>query len=234
MRPATRVRAERGSLRAAVSMFTILPVGGPETIGPALARRITLWLPAVGLLLALPAAGIVYGVEAGDDTVPRRLLGATLAIAALGLLTGGLHLDGLADTADGLGSRKPADQALGIMRRSDTGPMGVATLVFTVLVQITALASVAPGWQAAAALAAAVVTSRVAVVLASSAPAARSDGFGALIASTTNRTSRWLAATLLFVFAGAAGGGCRRHGAGCTWPRGGGRAACWRPPPCAG
>ena len=204
MRPATQTRTPARSWRAAVSTFTIIPVGGPETIRPELAKRIAYWLPAVGCLLALPAGGIVFGVEA-VDTVPRRLLAATLAIAALGLLTGGLHLDGLADTADGLGSRRPAGQALEVMRRSDTGPMGTAALVFIVLVQITALAAVAPAWLSAAALITAVVTSRVAVLLASGAPAARSEGFGALLTGTTTRGARWLACAALLAMVGAAG-----------------------------
>ena len=204
MRPATQRRVPARSWRAAVSTFTILPAGGPETIGPELARRIAYWLPAVGCLLALPAAGIVLGVEA-VDTVPRRLLAATLAIAALGLLSGGLHLDGLADTADGLGSRRPAGQALEVMRRSDTGPMGVAALMFIVLVQITALAAVTPAWLSAAALITGVVTSRVAVLLASGAPAARSDGFGALLTGTTTRRVRRLACAALLAVVGAVG-----------------------------
>ncbi|HEX2322862.1 MAG TPA: adenosylcobinamide-GDP ribazoletransferase [Streptosporangiaceae bacterium] len=185
-------------------MFTIIPVTGPETIGPALARRMTYWLPVVGGLLAVPAAGIVLGVEAAS-TVPRRLLAATLAIAVLGLLTGGLHLDGLADTADGLGSRRPAGQALEVMRRSDTGPMGVAALVFVVLVQIAALAAVTPRWLAAAALIAAAVTGRVGVLLASGAPAARSGGLGGLIAGTTSHRARWLESAALLAVVGAAG-----------------------------
>ncbi len=186
-------------------MFTVIPAGGPRTIGPDAAIRITMWLPAVGVMLAAPAAGIMLAVEAGGDSVPRRLLGATLAIAALALLTGGLHLDGLADTADGLGSRRPAQEALDIMRRSDTGPMGVAALALTLLVQVTSLASLQPGWLSAAALFTAVITGRVAVVLASGAPAARPGGFGALVAGTTRRGARWAAAVVLFGIVGAAG-----------------------------
>jgi adenosylcobinamide-GDP ribazoletransferase len=204
MRPPTLTRAPARSWLAAVSMFTIIPVTGPETIGPSLARRMTYWLPVVGGLLAVPAAGIVLGVEAAG-TVPRRLLAATLAIAVLGLLTGGLHLDGLADTADGLGSRRPAGQALDVMRRSDTGPMGVAALVFVVLVQIAALAAVTPRWLAAAALIAAVVTGRVGVLLASGAPAARSGGLGALIAGTTSHRARCLESAALLAVVGTAG-----------------------------
>jgi adenosylcobinamide-GDP ribazoletransferase len=191
------------SWRAAVSMFTVIPAGGPLTIGAQTASRITMWLPAVAALLAAPAAGIMLAVEAGGDSVPRRLLGATLAIAALALLTGGLHLDGLADTADGLGSRRPAKEALDIMRRSDTGPMGVAALTLTLLVQVTSLASLRPGWLSAAALSTAVITSRVAVLAGSGSPAARPGGFGALIAGTTTRGARWTAAVVLLAIVGA-------------------------------
>jgi len=207
MRLAARSRSgsRASSWRAAVSMFTIIPAGGPPAIDAETASRIAMWLPAVGILLAAPAAGIMLAVEAGGDSVPRRLLGATLAIAALALLTGGLHLDGLADTADGLGSRRPAQEALDIMRRSDTGPMGVAALTLTLLVQVTSLASLRPGWLAAAALCTAVITGRLAVLSASGSPAARPRGFGALIAGTTSAGARWTAVVVLLAIVGAAG-----------------------------
>jgi adenosylcobinamide-GDP ribazoletransferase len=85
------------------------------------------------------------------------------------------------------------------MRRSDIGPFGVAALIFTVLIQITALATVSPGWPAAAAMAAAAVTGRVAVVLATGpgSPAARPDGFGALVADGTTARARVATAALL-------------------------------------
>ena len=73
--------------------------------------------------------------------------------------------------------------------------------MFIVLVQITALAAVTPAWLSAAALITGVVTSRVAVLLASGAPAARSDGFGALLTgTTTRRVRRLVCAALLAVF----------------------------------
>jgi adenosylcobinamide-GDP ribazoletransferase len=198
------------TLRAAVSMFTIIPAGGPKTIRPETAAGIALWLPVVGCVLAAPAVGILLAVEAGGASATRRLLAATLAIAALALLTGGLHLDGLADTADGLGSRQPSREALEIMRRSDTGPMGVVAIIFTLLVQVTALASVRPAWLGAAALVTAVVTGRVAVLLGTRSAAARPDGFGALIAGVASRRARWAAAVMLLgtvgLSAAAAGG----------------------------
>jgi adenosylcobinamide-GDP ribazoletransferase len=142
------------------------------------------------VLLAVPAAAVLLAVEAGGHSGPRRLLAAALAIGVLALLTGGLHLDGLADTADGLGSRRPREEALAIMRRSDIGPFGVAALLFTVLVQIAALATVAPGWSD--------------VATGPGSPAARPDGFGALVAGATSARARVTAGAALVVVTAAA------------------------------
>jgi adenosylcobinamide-GDP ribazoletransferase len=119
-------------------------------------------------------------------------------------------LDGLADTADGLGSRRSPAAALGIMRRSDIGPMGVATLVLVLLMQVTAIAAIPRLPLAAAALALAEVTGRVSVVVATAAPAARPGGFGALVAGRTTALDRALAVGVLacvVVVAGLAAGG---------------------------
>jgi len=196
--------------RAALSLFTVIPVAGPAEIRKDTATRAILWLPALGCLLAAVAAAVLFAVEVGGHSAPRRLLAATLAVAVLALLTGGLHLDGLADTIDGLGSRRPRQEALDIMRRSDVGPLGVAALLFVVLLQITALATLAPGVPVTAALVVAVVTSRVVVILAAGSPAARPDGFGALIAGATTARGRVAVLAVLLaavIAAGAAWGG---------------------------
>lgn len=108
-----------------------------------MAGKAILWLPAVGMLLSVPAAAALLAVDLGGGAPLRRLLGAVLAVTVLGVLTCGQHLDGLADTADGLGSRRPRDAALEIMRCGDTGPLGVAALVLAVLFRVTALAALA-------------------------------------------------------------------------------------------
>ena len=187
------------ALRNSLSLFTVIPVQAIPGISKDEAARAMLWLPVVGALIAVPAAGVLLAVEAGGHSTPRDLLAAALAVAALAFLTGGLHLDGLADTADGLGSRRPRHEALAIMRRPDVGPFGVAALVLVLLVQVTALATVRPGWPGAAALTAAVVTGRVAVVLATGpgSPPARPDGFGALVAGSTSHLARITAGAAL-------------------------------------
>lgn len=112
------------------------------------------------------------------------LLAAVTSVATLAVATRALHLDGLADLADGLGSGRPADEALAIMRRSDTGPFAVVTLVLVLLAQV---AAVAQAWEVALAgpaLLIGCVTGRLALLW-SCRPkvrAARPDGLGALVA----------------------------------------------------
>lgn len=185
------------SLRTAVSLFTVIPVGRDAQLDEGEAAWAVLWMPVVGLLLGLAGAGVMLGVDAGGSGGARRLLGAALAVALVALLTGGLHLDGLADTADGLGSRRDAAGALAIMRRSDVGPMGVAALVLVLLIQVAALAAVPRVSMGAAAFVLAQVTGRVAVVVATGSPAARPGGFGALVAGQTTARARTLIVTTL-------------------------------------
>ena len=192
-------------MRTALSLFTVIPAGAGAELGEGDAVAAVRWLPAVGLLLGGLGAGVMLGVAVGGASGPRRLLGAALAVALLALLTGGLHLDGLADTADGLGSRRPAPQALDIMHRSDVGPMGVAALVLLLLIQVAALAAIPRTSLAAAALVLAAVTGRVAVVLATGSPAARPGGFGALVAGQTSAADRELTVALLGCAVAAAG-----------------------------
>ena len=103
----------------------MLPVRPPARVDRDVAGRAMLLAPLAGALLAVLAGGALWLL----DRVASPLLAATLAVGLLALLTRGMHLDGLADTADGLGSRRPADGALEVMRRGDVGPFGVVTLV---------------------------------------------------------------------------------------------------------
>src|SRR6202012_5273031 len=78
--------------------------------------------------------------DAGQLLQTGSLVAAVLAVGSLAVLSRGLHLDGLADLADGLGSRRPPAEAPALMRKSDNGPCGVVTLVLTLLIQVAALA----------------------------------------------------------------------------------------------
>ncbi|MFG2821101.1 adenosylcobinamide-GDP ribazoletransferase [Kitasatospora sp. NPDC048365] len=144
-------------------------------------------------MVVAPAVGVVLGaLAAGAGALPAwrggPLLGAVGAVAVLAALTRGLHLDGLADVADGLGSGKPAEDALRIMKQSDIGPFGVLTLLLVLLAQVAALAGEFAGSlrEGALAVLTAAVTARCALAWGClrSVPAARPGGLGAMVAST--------------------------------------------------
>jgi len=172
-------------LRLAATLLTVIPIRQKVyqiEVTRGVAGAAIAWSPLVGLVLGAVAAAVLYGAS----QVLGPLTGAVLAVAVLAALTRGLHLDGLADLADGLGSGRPAEQALEIMRNSDIGPFGVVTLMLTLLVQVAALAHAGPGRRGEAALIAAVVTGRLAIVWACrpGVPAARASGLGAMVAGT--------------------------------------------------
>ncbi|GAA3711942.1 adenosylcobinamide-GDP ribazoletransferase [Nonomuraea antimicrobica] len=169
-------------LRFAVGTLSVFPVRVERVDRQVAGRAMTL----------APFLGPVLGLVAGSPlllTGDRSLLGAALAVGLLALLTRGLHLDGLADLADGLGSGKPPGQALDIMKKSDIGPFGVMTLVLTLLVQVAALAE-AGFW----ALVTACLAGRLALTWAcrEGVAAARPDGLGAMVAGTVRRPAAWL------------------------------------------
>jgi len=170
-------------LRTAVAMFTSLPVPHAWHAANGV-RQAVAWLPllgaALGALAGLPTVLVL-------DRSGASLLAGVLGFATLAALTRGLHLDGLADTADGLGSRADAAGALDIMRRSDIGPFGVVTVVLVLLIDVSALASVGGDiWRQLVALVVAAATARLAVVHAClpAARSARPDGFGLLVAGS--------------------------------------------------
>ncbi len=123
-------------MREALAFLTIVPLkdrGRP---------------PGRGALLAFPLVGAMVGaVWAGIAWTASRLWGA-LAAASLALLadlviTGGLHLDALADVADGLASRKPPEETKAVMRDPAIGAVGAAALVGAMLIRFAFIASIA-------------------------------------------------------------------------------------------
>lgn len=194
------------SLQIALAMFTIAPVPASwHEYAVAHARTTLRWLPfvgaALGALAGLAASGAVARTE------HAALLGAALSVVALAILTRGLHLDGLADTADALGSRAPAARALDIMKQSDIGPFGVVAVTGVLLLDALALDTLVDGhtWRAPAALAVAAATGRLAVVHAgvSRRAPARPGGFGALVTGSV----RPVEALLLTAMVLGGGGG---------------------------
>ena len=184
----------------------------PATAGPSrpTAAEAMLWAPLVGLVLGMIAAAVLY--VSGHLLHTGSLVAAVLAVGSLAVLSRGLHLDGLADLADGLGSRRPAAGALEVMRRSDIGPFGVVTLVLTLLVQVAGLTQADAAGRGVPAVIVAAVTGRLAITWACrrGVPSARPDGLGAIVADSvapvtaTVLTGVALAATVGGIFLAAA------------------------------
>jgi adenosylcobinamide-GDP ribazoletransferase len=182
-----RARVVADGVRLAVTTLTVLPLPGGASARvdrdrAAVAMSVA---PAVGLGLGIVAAGVgVAAVAIGAGTT----VAAVLTVATSVALSRGLHLDGLADTADGLGSYADRDTALAIMRRPDIGPFGVAAVVLALLGQVAGAAEILarPWWSAGIGVAVAVATGRLAITWACrrGVPPARPDGLGAMVAAT--------------------------------------------------
>jgi adenosylcobinamide-GDP ribazoletransferase len=178
------------------------------------ARGVLPWAPLVGLVLGALATALGWlGARYASPFV-----GAVLTVVVLAALTRGLHLDGLADTADGLGPLRGRERALQVMRAGDVGPFGVVTLVLTLLLQVACsaqLLTVDGGWLAfpAATTAARVAMARTGLA---GTPIAAGSTLGAAVAGTVSR--RWLTGSAVVVLAAVVavdlGSG---YGAGRAW-----------------
>lgn len=166
----------------AVGTLTRVPVPPPRALDRRVAGLAMLLAPVVGAVLGLVVGALAQVLV--DHTATGPLLAAALGVAALAYLTRAIHLDGLADTADALGSGRPAATALEIARRSDIGPFGVVAITVVLLVQVAGLAQALDAGQAPLILAVALGSGRLTLALAClrAVPAARSDGLGAAVA----------------------------------------------------
>ncbi len=127
-------------LLVAIGFLTRLPVPAKAFDGPSASSSSLAWYPAVGLLIG----GVLWMLSWAMASAPPLLAAAVLLAVWVGL-TGALHLDGLADSADawvgGLGDR---ERTLAIMKDPRCGPMGVVALVLVLLLKFAALASLPP------------------------------------------------------------------------------------------
>lgn len=183
------------ALRLALSWLTVIPAGR-HRVDRAVAGRAIAVAPVIGLLLGLPAAALASLL--GRTGMPGLLTGL-LVVGLLALATRGMHLDGLADTADGLGSYGPPDKALAVMRDGGVGPFGVVSLVIALGAQAAAFGALAGDrWWA---IVLAIVAGRVAFAgcCLHGIPAARPEGLGALVAGTQHVAvpAAWVAGLLV-------------------------------------
>ena len=172
-----------GSLILAVRFLTVVPVPGRETQGVSALGRAAWWFPVVGLLIGVALAGALLVLHA----LFPPLVAAVLLVAVWKVATGGIHLDGLADSLDGLAGRDPA-RRLAIMRDSRIGVFGAIGLILCLFLVVAALADLS-GSVRVRLLVLAPVVGRVAPLLVGGwlRPATPGQGLGAAFAAGLSR-----------------------------------------------
>ena len=166
--------AARDGLARAITFLTIVPVplGADGGLSGA-----AVWFPLVG--------GAVGALAGGVRVLFASSLGTTvatvLAMIVLVIVTGALHQDGLADTADGLGARGDVGRRLEVMRDSSTGVFGSLALIAWALLLLTTVAALDDDHALRALIVACALARWAALAHAASAPAARTDGLGAAL-----------------------------------------------------
>jgi adenosylcobinamide-GDP ribazoletransferase len=166
----------------AVSFLTILPVidrspASEETVAGSLT-----WFPLVGFLLGLALVGEDWILA----HIFAQVIRSVLIVISLTVVTGAVHLDGLADTADALGAGRDRDRALDILRDSRVGTFGASAIFFDLTLKILALSTLA-GHRRYAALIVAPMLARWAMLLvAAGLPYLRTSGSGSTLLSGSN------------------------------------------------
>ncbi len=190
-------------LRLAVGTLTALPIRPPGQIDRAAARVAMIAAPLAVLPIALlaAAAGELARLVSLTHQVTAILIVGTFALGSRGL-----HLDGLADTADGLTASYDRVRALEIMRRGNTGPAGAATLVLILALQILNLGQVlARPWGLLAGLTLlCLARSSLLITCSVGVPAARPGGLGATVAGVVPRVALVIGGLLAAAVAGGA------------------------------
>lgn len=192
------------SIWLAIGFLTWLPVPAFHASERELGRAIALF-PLVGLGLG----GLLLGIHSAVEGHLAPPLEAALLVALLAWLSGGLHLDGLADTFDGLGSASKPDPAarrarmLEVMRDPRTGPHGALSLVVVVLIKVLALGATLG---ATSLLLFPALGRAAAALMVVSFPSARPDGLGHAFQSASRRLPVWVAAAAVLGLGGALGG----------------------------
>jgi adenosylcobinamide-GDP ribazoletransferase len=185
----------RDDVVASTMFLTRLPVGWLAPTEPAPLSRSMRAFPLVGIIVGL--IGWAAFALAGALGLPATLA-ALLAVLATVLVTGALHEDGLADTADGFGGGGNAERKLAIMRDSRSGAFGVLALIFSVALRSAAIAVLAA--TAGPALVAAHAVSRATLpVLMRRLDPARSDGLGAGAGQPDDAAVLWCLAIAIIV-----------------------------------
>ena len=183
------------SARIALGLLTRLPVDHGPT-APAELGRAAGWFPVVGALLGACmaiAARLLVGRLGSSLT-------ATVAIAALAALTGGLHLDGLGDVFDGLAAaRGDRERMLAVMRDSRVGAAGAAAISLVLIAKVLATGELLARGELGALVVFPAIGRWTAVVLMARHRSARSEGLGRSFAAHTGAREVTIATAVVLV-----------------------------------
>jgi adenosylcobinamide-GDP ribazoletransferase len=161
-------------LLSAFDLLTTLPLPSSRNWQAGDSGRSAVWFSLVGLCIGALAAGAF----ALSQLYFSRMLSAALALALWVLLTGGLHLDGLADCFDGMFHASNPERRLQIMKDPQVGAFGVIGLILVLLIKFAALASLS-SMRATGAILLSASFARWCALLTWKQPLARPDGLGA-------------------------------------------------------
>lgn len=168
----------------AIGFLTVIPMIDVGIDDPRAAGRSLRWFPLVGLLVG----GALAVVDRMATSVFSAEVAVALVLATSVIVTGALHLDGLADTADGVFGGRTPERRLEIMRDSRIGSYGVVAVVLALLVAYAALLSIAEAdrWRVLLVVPA---LSRAGMVYAiTSFPYARASGLGRIFKDQLHRS----------------------------------------------
>ncbi len=126
------------SFLAALQFLTSIPVSIKRKMEPAQIGRATMWFPLIGFIIGLVLAllNLLLGL-----IFPASVVNVLLIVAMV-IITGALHLDGFADTCDGIAGHKPVEERWKVMHDSRTGAFGVVGVALLLLVKYVALNNV--------------------------------------------------------------------------------------------
>lgn len=183
----------------ALRFLTVLPISWRAEQDALLFKQSILFFPAVALLIGGIGAAVVWLLGA---LLPAQLTAFFLLVYLAGI-TGFLHIDGLADSGDGLLSARPAEKSLEIMKDSRTGAMGVVILVLVLLGKYVSLSLLAPANLLAAAFVLPLAGRTAILLTMASQPYGRKEGgLGEMFYSGRSRLAALTGVVLLSVFGG--------------------------------
>jgi adenosylcobinamide-GDP ribazoletransferase len=128
------------SFLTAIQFLTSIPIPIKRELTPAQLGGATVWFPVVGLIIGLVLAGLNWLLLL---ILPAAVVNGLLVVALV-ILTGAMHLDGLADTCDGIAGHKTTEERRKVMRDSRTGAFGVVGIVLVLLVKYISLNNIPP------------------------------------------------------------------------------------------